>query len=164
MVMGMGICQRQATPGSSQTAKLLDPKNMRSLMLRSFGACPPRPLRRDQALAAAPGSEHGDRRVVDGRRSAPSVLTHSNDAENARHRPDEDVQRLLALDINELVRHTSKVQRERQHHHMSSYFSLVSTYLEGTRESCAPCWSSHPSGRFKRWSSHNERCRCLASN
>lgn len=129
MGMGMGIYQGQAAPGSSQAAKLLDPENMRSLMLRSFEACPPRPSRRDQALAAVvPGSEHGDPRIViDGRRSAPSVLTKNSANNTIRRQPDDDdVQRLLALDINELVRHTSKVQRERHHHHLTSYYSFVS--------------------------------------
>lgn len=120
MGMGMGIYQGQATPVSSQSTKLLDPKNMKSLMLRNFEACSRLP-RRDQA-PPVPGSEHVAPRV-DGRRSAPSVLTNS--AENDRHEPDE-VQRLLALDINELLRHTSKVQRERHHHRLSSYYSFVS--------------------------------------
>ena len=73
MGMGMGIYQGQATPVSSQSTKLLDPKNMKSLMLRNFEACSRLP-RRDQA-PPVPGSEHVAPRV-DGRRSAPSVLTN----------------------------------------------------------------------------------------
>lgn len=86
---------RDPTPNAM---KLLDLKNVRSLMLRNLDVCRKGPptLNDDQRLPRVPETDSD---------------LHCGTAEVANS---SDVNKLLALDIEELVRHTYRVQRERR--------------------------------------------------
>ena len=81
-----------------QPRKLLDLDNVRSLMLRNLDMCrkTPSALNDGQALLQGPETDSG------------SYYPSAGAADPS------DVNKLLALDIEELVRHTYRVQRERR--------------------------------------------------
>jgi len=90
------VCRGSA----SHAMKLLDLENVRRLMLRNLDVCrkDSPPLRGGQASPRVPETDRE-------RHQAPTDPSH--------------VTRLLALDIEELLQHTSRVQRKRRASHVS---------------------------------------------
>lgn len=94
-------CHQGYTPVPTETTKLLDSENVRTLMLRNNQACPNMAKWHDQIRIPAGGDFSSTGPPSEKGRVKADVVDPS------------EVSMLLELDTEELMRHTFRVQRER---------------------------------------------------
>lgn len=138
---GLGLVRRPLTD-----LKLLDPETIRSLMLRKAGTLPRSRDHVAKYTHTTTKNAHHD--------SSLSMIPLSGSAASAcegaarsRGYPT-DIEHLLTLDIEELMHHTSKVQKEQQRQNVGSGFPHVSRCASWQTKRYSPCGIDISSGHL----------------